>query len=333
MDGQRKTITGGKRMREPELFWGVYKNLEEETLRFARYIHFSSDQKKVYSMSIADVIVRCAIEIEAISKKIYGILGGNMHPQDENGKERDLYFDTDCLALIENTYHLSKKEIIISASSFYFEDADCAITPLNKAYKRGTSGSKWKQAYQALKHDRYGKLKSKATVENLLNSLGALYILNLYYRDKVYPLKNDFTSFDARVDSEIFSVHTYDATNISIPTGQMDDSCIHEKNGDNIDHAIYVIKCTDECFSALHKALRKDNEEMFKNIMNHPGIKQYLSIHPQYEFDDLHKLVIDALGPEAIGQFVSIKNLHPLLATKQYEAVINHGKNIYPTLP
>ena len=320
-------------MKESELFWGVYKNLEEETLQFSKYIHFSSDQKNVYSISIADVIVRCAIEIEAISKKIYESLGGNIHPKDENGEERDLYFDTDCLALIEKTYQLSKKEIIISAVSFYFEDADCIITPLHKAYKRGTSGSKWKQAYQALKHDRYGTLKSKATVENLLNTLGALYILNLYYRDKTYPLKNDFTSFDARVDSKIFSVYTYDATNISISAGQMDDSCIHPKDGDNIDRAIYIIKCTDDCFSKLHEALKKDNIEMYKKIIDHPGIKQYLSAHPQYQVEDIHKLVIDAISQEAVGQFISVKNLRPLLANKQYEATINRSKNIYQILP
>ena len=115
-------------MKESELFWGVYKNLEEETLQFSKYIHFSSDQKNVYSISIADVIVRCAIEIEAISKKIYESLGGNIHPKDENGEERDLYFDTDCLCAYRKDISTFKKEIIISAVSFYFEDADCIIT-------------------------------------------------------------------------------------------------------------------------------------------------------------------------------------------------------------
>lgn len=33
-------------MKEAGLFWSVYKNLEQETLNFSRYIHFSSDQKR-----------------------------------------------------------------------------------------------------------------------------------------------------------------------------------------------------------------------------------------------------------------------------------------------
>ena len=113
----------------------------------------------------------------------------------------------------------------------------------------------------------------------------------------------------------------------------MDDSCIHPKDGDNIDRAIYIIKCTDDCFSKLHEALKKDNIEMYKKIMDHPGIKQYLSAHPQYQVEDIHKLVIDAISQEAVGQFISVKNLRPLLANKQYEATINRSKNIYQILP
>lgn len=85
------------------LYWPVYKNLEKEFLKIADYVHVSDEQLTVYSMHIADLIVRCAIEIESISKELYCRLGGNMTPVDDEGKNRDLYFDTDCLQLIENT--------------------------------------------------------------------------------------------------------------------------------------------------------------------------------------------------------------------------------------
>ncbi|MTN82487.1 hypothetical protein GMB34_00660 [Turicibacter sanguinis] len=63
-------------MSKLNLFWPVYKNLENEFLKIADYVHFSDDQTKVYSMHIADLIVRCSIEIEAISKELYFSLGG-----------------------------------------------------------------------------------------------------------------------------------------------------------------------------------------------------------------------------------------------------------------
>lgn len=58
-------------MGTPNLYWPVYKNLEKEFLKLADYIHISDDQTSIYSMHIADSIVRCAVEIEALSKELY----------------------------------------------------------------------------------------------------------------------------------------------------------------------------------------------------------------------------------------------------------------------
>jgi len=53
------------------LYWPVYLKLEKEVLSIADAIHFSDDQITVYSIQIADLIVRCAVEIEALSKELY----------------------------------------------------------------------------------------------------------------------------------------------------------------------------------------------------------------------------------------------------------------------
>jgi len=210
------------------LYWPVYKNLEKEFLKLANYIHFSDDQLGTYSMYIADLIVRCSVEIESLSKELYCMLGGNMSPTDSEGNNRDLYFDTDCLDLLEQTWILSKKQIAVSAINFYFVDEkNTILTPLHKAHKRGTSGSKWKQAYQAVKHDRRNSLK-KASIENLLHALGALYILNLYSRDERTDIGRVYLNdhnFDSRVGSEIFSAHYCRATGLSMRPN-MNDNCI-----------------------------------------------------------------------------------------------------------
>ena len=46
-------------------YWPVYKNLEDEMLEVAKYNQFDDDQLDVYSMKIADLLVRCAVEIES----------------------------------------------------------------------------------------------------------------------------------------------------------------------------------------------------------------------------------------------------------------------------
>ena len=168
-------------MGTPNLYWPVYKNLEHDVLTLTQFIHFSDDQLKTYSMHIADLIVRCAVEIESISKELYCLNGGNMAPIDRNGNTRDLFFDTDCIDYLEQRWKLSKKQITVSGVGFYLSDEkNRVLMPLKKANKRGSSGCKWKQAYQAVKHNRNQSLK-KATIENLISALGALFILNKYY--------------------------------------------------------------------------------------------------------------------------------------------------------
>lgn len=98
------------------------RHLEKEFLKLADYIHFSDDQLGTYSMFIADLIVRCSVEIEALSKELYCMLGGNMSPTDLQGNARDLYFDTDCLDLLEQKRVISKKQIMVSTINFYFTD-------------------------------------------------------------------------------------------------------------------------------------------------------------------------------------------------------------------
>ena len=102
------------------LFFQRY--LEKEFLKLADYIHFSDNQLGTYSMFIADLIVRCSVEIEALSKELYCMLGGNMSPTDSQGNARDIYFDTDCLDLLEQKRGISKKQIMVSTINFYFTD-------------------------------------------------------------------------------------------------------------------------------------------------------------------------------------------------------------------
>ena len=115
------------------LYWPIYKRLEDEVVKLAFSIHFSDDQINVYSTHIADLIVRCVVEIEALSKTLYEQLGGNMNPIGKDGNIRNLFFDTDCMALLNQEWHLDKKRIFVFASNFYFEkDENKFLFPLHK---------------------------------------------------------------------------------------------------------------------------------------------------------------------------------------------------------
>ena len=313
-------------------YWPVYKNLEKEFLMLADYVHFSDDQVKIYSMRIADLIVRCAIEIEALSKELYGLLGGDMSPLTEDGKKRDLYFDTDCIALLDEKWHICKKEVSVSAINFYFEsEIHRVLTPLKKANKRGSSGSKWKQAYQAVKHDRGNSLKM-ATIENLLNAMAALFVLNVYYRDERIDLgniKKTETKFDGRLGSNVFCVSTCSATVLRMEHN-MDDSNIC-MNAEDLEKAIYITKYDDKSFVAMHKDFCLDSEITLQRFYSSVVIQKYLDGHPDEKDKTLNQICVEAGGLDLLKEILSHENAMRNQSVRM-EAVLNKHTSIYPSV-
>ena len=152
--------------------------MERELLGLADTIYINDEQQEVYSMRIADLLIRTVIEIEAIAKELYLTNGGAVVPDDE------MYFDTVCMAHIDGLWNLDKKVVQVVSPSIYFEkEENKEFCPLHKASKRGSSSADWNKAYQAVKHNRVKEL-SKGSIKNLIHGLAALYILNLYYRDE-----------------------------------------------------------------------------------------------------------------------------------------------------
>lgn len=153
--------------------------MEKEVLQIADYIHIDDRQQDVYSMKIADLLVRTVIEIEAISKELYLLNGGPELP------DQDMYFDTVCLKYLDYIWNLDSKEVLVVSPVFYFEDeSNKTLRPLHKSMKRGTSSSDWNKAYQAVKHNRAKEL-NKGSFKHLIHALAALLVLILYYRDDI----------------------------------------------------------------------------------------------------------------------------------------------------
>ena len=94
----------------------------------------------------------------------------------------------------------------------YFNQDNSVLAPLHKSNRAHDRGSLWNRAYQALKHYRTQSM-DKATVRNLLNALGSLYILNLYYRNDSFwydvPIEG---REEYRTHSKIFSPFVCDVS-------------------------------------------------------------------------------------------------------------------------
>lgn len=240
-----------------QYFWNSYKRLEKEVMLLSDCIHIDENQLKVYSMRIGDLLIRAAIEAETLVKNLYHAYGG------EKPGGKDLYFDTDCFGLLENKWKITRKQIYVTSPYFYFGDEKNKIlTPLHKAHKRGSSSSDWQKAYQAVKHDRALNLSS-ANIGNLLKAMGALYILNVYYRDIKFAKLSDVngSSIDWSLGSELFSVKISPESNGFKVDGK------YVKKQD-FDECIYLIKRTDDTIKVVTDLIAQVDREINDQAIN-----------------------------------------------------------------
>lgn len=203
-------------MKKADIFWQTYINLEKEIIEISKYI-FITDEKIVnkdgkevvepcstqlltFSPHIADLLVRCCVQIEAISKELYFDLNGNKKRGDSTIK-----FDEDCLKLIDIKWETHNKRVLVVAPFFNLtKDENRVLRPLKEAHKR--QGTSWERAYQAVKHDRYANLY-QGNVKALIQALAALYLLNIYYRKESWIIQyKDLSKQDYSMGSALFSV-------------------------------------------------------------------------------------------------------------------------------
>lgn len=258
------------------LYWNVYRSLERELLDIADTIHIDDKQLSTYSTRIANLLVRTVIEIESISKKLYDREGGAKPAQGNY-----LYFDTDCLALLEEKWNLSKKVVIISSPRLYVtNETHVCFMPLNRASKIGKPS--WKKAYQAVKHNRAESL-SGGNIKHFIQALGALFLLNLYYKDQRFDLYKDEEprDFDEQLGSSIFSIKIHPFSGYINPRYKVDDA---------VDECVYLISITDKSKLGIQSGLDRLNCILEKHA------PKFLSLLPQGQdqfnrIDDLRQKI------------------------------------------
>lgn len=294
------------------LYWQMYKSLEREVLNLSDQVHFDDKQLNVYSLKISDLLTRCAIEIEAISKELYKQNGGDMSPKKEDGTPRSLFFDEDCIALLNKLWALDKKEVIVSAANFYFtKDENRILTPLKKAHIRGSCD--WKKAYQAVKHNRISDLE-KGNIKNLVRALAALYIFNIYYRNDKFELGTKPSLNDSSLGSDVFSFSSvvvcpkYTQKKVNIPS---ESTC-----------AVYIIKSHDLKYSDYQKETRNAFQEQ----------RRILAEKSSEEPKDRNELFKEAsnVSVELTLKMAEIENsMNTLYNNFTYEAVLNTNQTIF----
>ena len=294
------------------LYWSVYKNLEKELVRLAEFVHFDDNQLSIYSVKIVELLIRCSVEIESISKELYIRLGGTIP------SGRDLYFDTECIQLLEDNWLLSKKKVIIAAPNFYFKNDDNKVlTPLNKANKRGTSGVDWKKAYQAVKHNRVDNL-NKGSIKNLIRALAALYILNIYFKDDIYDLGKDSkaNNLSANMGSDLFAIKIH-------KWAGYDGEWKYIKRED-FDECIYLTKWKKDSVEKVNEATQQMHKASMEFLMRHPKFLEWSKTNKIEDYRGTN-LAWDVLGQDIYIEMIGQASNETMEVHKsiEYEAIIN----------
>lgn len=290
-------------MKKSELFWQTYLQLEKELIDISKYIFITdvlnSSQLNVYSARICDLLVRTCVEIEAISKELYFEFGGT-----KNRGDKKLMFDTDCLKLIDQKCETHKKVLSIINPSFNLTKSEnVSFKPLKEAHKQG--GTDWERAYQAVKHDRYESL-SKGTIQRFIHALGALYLLNLYYRSPTVSVKNHFSDdFDLSFGSTVFAVAKPDNNNmIDVINNKLNDDIILSNQSP------FIFKYTDASFRKIKNETKQCNEAR----------ANYIFSQPEFRDPEFIKIMKECLEKEKIDKnyrFLPIWEIHKYRLNKK----------------
>lgn len=279
-----------------QIYFQIYQKLEREVLDLSSAFHFVNENLEVYSIDIADLIVRASIELESISKDVASINCG--HRINSAG---------DAFNWLEEHWNLSSKVLKIYSPYFHFNEEVSIFHPFN--YNRGDKDDYY-STYNSIKHDRNKNLR-KATLYTLIRILGALFIMNVYYRDETLSLKQNFSAqnYDKSGGSEIFNFEIYPYQKI-LTFSQTDyynkENCIYEVIKNNSEYAI-AVEYKNE-FGEIDYFKMANNSEFFQYYLKNQH-KKYLDtfetikfiseIHPNL-IDDIKKEVIDKLKIEEI---------------------------------
>lgn len=212
------------------LYFPIYQQIEKEVIELAYSIHFTDNQLNVYSIKIAELILRCAVEIESISKDIY-----------RNFVKKEPKNPSACFNWMEKNWHISCKEVSI-VSPFFHMNSLKVLKPFDYKDKYPED---YYSSYCAIKHDREKNL-IKANLNTLIRSLAALYILILYYSEERFQLGEDHhaSKLDKSAGSQIFIFSVAPSPDNILYTseeGIKPENCIYKITREESEYAFKII--------------------------------------------------------------------------------------------
>jgi hypothetical protein len=155
------------------IYWEYYLSIEADIKRLKRYIEFDKKNLKCFSLNNASLLMTSTQEADVILKEIIKI--ESKRSLDSERKYRDYFLSSGL-----------KKHVRLLNIKTKINHSDLEFTPFeNWLYNKTPI---WWTANNKIKHKRTEKF-DLANLENVLNSISALFILNVYYIEMCSPDK------------------------------------------------------------------------------------------------------------------------------------------------
>jgi len=144
------------------IYWNYYISIEEDLNKLSRFIEFDKRNEKVFSIELVRLLISSSSEFEVVSKELCKVRGVSIG----NGKIKGIR-----TGLVGYYHNISDVEISIPKFGMEYQ-------PLIKWKDNEDCG--WWRSYCSVKHHRNAKYE-EAHLKNVINAIGALQIVNLYY--------------------------------------------------------------------------------------------------------------------------------------------------------
>ena len=213
-----------------EFFFPIYQQIEKEFKELSYYISIDENQLKIYSIKIADLILRTVSECENIAKAL--CTKHEIKFLNKNGQEKSFINFHEYIHAINSIYNIEKKLI----SFDYKNSAKGTFDSKHQPFRKQTiliNGKEqkiwsWYYAYNQIKHNRIENYKV-ANLENLIEGMAALFVLNIYYKNEVFYEKKTYDLDNIIQKIESFS----DIFMIDYTVNTKQEKLYNEKYGDS----------------------------------------------------------------------------------------------------
>ena len=153
---------------ESPIHWRQFLALEEDLLRVTRYVEFSNENFKTYSIELASLLLGAGSEIDVVAKQICKKLK-------RSSKANNIgQYGNQIAAAIPT---VGKFKLLLPKYGL-------ELNPWVNWSAKPRKNPDWWKSYNNVKHERHNHY-NEANLENVLNAIGGLYVLVLYLYDSL----------------------------------------------------------------------------------------------------------------------------------------------------